>query len=97
MIKTEFPLIQKKNTIIGSLVRKVRYRNVTVTQEVLKSGRINNKINNVEDAYDELCSAMKKQKQQQHKEEERSSVLGKFTIHTRIVDSISATTPYSFV
>ena len=101
MIKTEFPLIQKKNAIIGSLVRKVRYvkdRNVTVTREILKSGKNNNKINNVEDAYEELFGAMKKQQQQQKgHEKQEHKVLGKFTIHTRIVDSISATTPYSFV
>ena len=98
MTKTEFPLIQKKNTIIGSLVRKVEYVKDTVTREILKSGKNNNKINNVEDAYEELFGAMKKQQQQQKgHEKQEHKVLGKFTIHTRIVDSISATTPYSFV
>ena len=69
-----------------------------MTREILKSGKNNNKINNVEDAYEELFGAMKKQQQQQKgHEKQEHKVLGKFTIHTRIVDSISATTPYSFV
>ena len=74
----------------------VKNKDITVTQEILKSGKNDNKIYNVEDTYKELFHEMKKQCEMNSKKKEQSPIFGEFTIKTKIVDSTNALIPYTF-